>query len=322
MAALLLVFGLLLTSCASQQEEEPRSEGPGARYGHELVYDESANRLVLFGGFHDDGVPLGDTWVRRDDTWSLLAEQGTVSSQVAGDGLRRGARPPRPVRGRSGTGQSGESLGDTWVLEGADWRELEGSGPPARDHHRMVYDRSGDRMVLFGGWDGEQLLDDTWVWDGESWTQLQSTGPSARAPFGLAYDESNEQVVLFGGKTLDEFFDDTWVLDAEGWSPVAVDGPSPRSFHALTFDTVREEVLLFSGRYGDSLLTDTWTWNGSRWQDLGVTGPTKRGIYALAFDRSRGEAVFYGSGLRQDGSWVLDAETWIWKGDAWQHEAR
>ena len=290
---------------------------PGPRYGHDMVYDEARDLILLFGGFHCDGEPLGDTWAWNGRTWRQVATDGPSARKWPAMSYDAGRGQVLLFGGRTGVGQSGASLSDTWMWDSEAWHELDVSGPPSRDHHRMIYDRHRKRSLLFGGWDGEKLLADTWVWDGKQWIEVAIDGPSARAPTGLAYDERNEQVILFGGKTLDEFFADTWVWDGVQWRELDVAGPSPRAFHAMAYDSNIERILLFSGRIGNTMLRDTWSWNGKEWKQLSDEGPTKRGVYALVYDRVRDYALFYGSGVRADGKWKLAAETWIWKERSW-----
>jgi len=57
-------------------------------------------------------------------------------------------------------------------------------GPSPRVSARMV--TVGDKLVLFGGDDGTNLLGDTWTWDGATWQQVATTGPSPREAFGMA----------------------------------------------------------------------------------------------------------------------------------------
>ena len=86
----------------------------------------------------------------------------------------------------------------------------------------------------------------------------------------------------------------------------------------MTYDPDGGQELLFSGRYGNELLKDTWSWDGQSWRQLAEDGPLKRGVYALVYDRAEHQALFYGSGIRAEGRWILDAETWIWRDRSWQ----
>jgi hypothetical protein len=63
-----------------------------------------------------------------------------------------------------GDGENGV-LADLWGWDGATWIEIEtDDGPPARSRHAMAYDSARDRIVLFGGNQGEYANQwgDTW----------------------------------------------------------------------------------------------------------------------------------------------------------------
>ena len=66
------------------------------------------------------------------------------------------------------------------------------------------------------------------------------------------------------------------------------------------------------------MLNDTWAWNGKSWKKLDAQGPVKRGIYALIYDPENKHLLFYGSGKRENGKWILDDETWVWKDRPWK----
>jgi hypothetical protein len=66
---------------------------------------------------------------------------------------------------------------DTWTWDGSNWAKVSDSGPKER-YYASAAGLGGD-IVLFGGWDGNDLKD-TWVWDGSIWAQKNAPGPSAR----------------------------------------------------------------------------------------------------------------------------------------------
>ena len=90
-------------------------------------------------------------------------------------------------------------MGDTWELDGTQWRRVSTTGPSNRNTHAAVYDSARQRVVIFGGFDGDSQLGDTWEWDGLQWEQVNTMGPPARHWHSMAYDEARERVVLFGG---------------------------------------------------------------------------------------------------------------------------
>lgn len=307
-------MAVAVTSLAVAESE--RDDSPGPRYGHEMVFDEARGVVVLFGGFGPDGVPKGDTWVWNGESWRLAATDGPSPRKwpAAAYDARRGVVLLHG--GREGAGRSGASLNDTWAWDGQSWTEIPVDGPTSRDHHRAAYDRVRDRIVLFGGWNGESLENDTWEWDGSRWEQVAATGPSPRAPFGMAYHESLGTTVLAGGQDLNEAFSDMWMWNGSSWELLDSEIPSSRGFHAMAYAPDADSIVIFGGRNGDALLNDMWAWNGLQWTQLSSDGPVRRGVYASAYDRQRGEFLFHGSGDRVEGEWILDARTWAWSVDA------
>jgi len=290
----------------------PAQDTPGPRFGHELVFDEAREMTLLFGGFGPDGVPKRDTWGWDGESWHLLATTGPSPRKWPGAAYdsRRGVVVL--FGGREGVGRSGPSLADTWIWNGHEWKQSKTVGPSGRDHHRMVFDRRRDRMILFGGWNGTKVVGDTWEWDGLQWRQASSSGPKPRAPFGMAYHDGLSQVVLMGGQDLDQTFSDVWTWNGSDWINLEVDGPGPRGFHAMTYDSGSHRVLLYGGRHGDHLLRDLWSWDGQKWARLSNAGPLRRGIYASAYDSIRGTFVIHSGGDLNEDGWQLEATTWTW----------
>lgn len=178
-------FVIAITFSAVVETAGKRSPGP--RFGHEMVYDEARDVTVLFGGFGPDGIPKGDTWLWDGQIWQLAAIDGPSPRKWPAAAYDASRAVIVLHGGREGKGRSGSSLDDTWIWDGQSWSQVKGEGPTPRDHHRAAYDKARDRVILFGGWNGESLENDTWEWNGSKWDQVAITGPSPRAPFGLSF---------------------------------------------------------------------------------------------------------------------------------------
>ena len=289
---------------------------PGPRYGHEMVFDEARGTTLLFGGFLSDGSPVGDTWSWNGESWTLLSESGPGPRKWAAATYDSRRRVVVMFGGREGVGRSGVSLAETWIWDGTEWRNTGVTGPSGRDHHRLAYDTNRDRVVLFGGWDGERVVGDTWEWDGGQWHHVASHGPAPRAPFGMVYHDALDAIVVMGGKDLEQTFSDIWTWDGSQWTELEMQGPGARSFHAMTFDRDAGRAIVFGGRQDDHLLRDLWSWDGAVWKRLDNTGPLRRGMHASVYDPIRKCLVIHGSGDRVDGKWVLESSTWTWNDDA------
>lgn len=224
-------------------------------------------------------------------------------------------------------GSDGKEEDRTRVWDGTDWPLVSSGEPPARQSHALVYDRSRERVVLFGGARGTNKLDDTWEWDGLEWEErFPDTSLRDRSGHALAYDEARSQVLMFGGDLESTSgsaggpTDETWIWDGTDWQELSLEeSPPPRVSHALAYDQAREVVVLFGGgNWSDGWLNDTWTWNGQSWSEASPeVSPPARGYHALAYDAARERVVLFG-GRDSDGQ---RNDTWTWDGSGWEQAA-
>jgi hypothetical protein len=101
----------------------PIGSSPTTRYGHTAVYDNTNNRMTIFGGYdgdYQDGDYLSDVWVLSN------------------------------ANGLDSTTSAWTQLSPT------------GSTPTTRAYHSVVYDATNNRMTIFGGFNGTQY-NDVWV---------------------------------------------------------------------------------------------------------------------------------------------------------------
>lgn len=132
---------------------------PGFRSFHQMVYDDVAERIHMFGGLLPGNVETNDNWVYDDGVWSNLGPSGPSP---------RGSHQ-MSVRSSCGTilsyggEKDGTTYDDLWEYVG-EWRQLsaggEASGPERLASLTCTTD---DRNVLFGGLTGAQALGETWV---------------------------------------------------------------------------------------------------------------------------------------------------------------
>jgi galactose oxidase-like protein len=155
------------------------------------------DRMVVFGG-----VAYGyGSRSMRHDAWAL---------SLAGE-------PPCPPLGDGG---------DACTPQPPAWRELSPSGTPAsgrapsgRYGHAAIYDPVRDRMVVFGGFDGDSLRNDTWALSltgtAAAWAKSSPSGapPSNRAHHTATYDPVRDRMVVVGGNSPGgTYLDDIWSL--------------------------------------------------------------------------------------------------------------
>ena len=155
------------------------SQGPRARQGHAMVFDERRGRTVIVAGtgaYGADQTPprLGDLWEFDGHRWSAREFVNGPSPRTSPGAAYDSKRGVTLIFG--GVDGSG-FLGDLWSWDGTEWRKLAeapSAGPVPRATAQLAYDQTRDRVVLFGGrnrWpDGD--LNDTWEWDGATWRRI------------------------------------------------------------------------------------------------------------------------------------------------------
>jgi N-acetylneuraminic acid mutarotase len=268
---------------------------PSTRGLHSMVYDPLANRVILFGGKHwtfglGGGDWLNDTWTYDPvaNAWIELKASGPVPAARQGHSMVYDPIGERVILfgGAHGERDSRERtwLNDTWTYDpGVNaWTELDPAGtlPPGRYSQAMAYDPGAGRIIMFGGYDGDEVLDDTWSYDlaANLWTEIKPVGaaPSARRFHSMVYDALGNRMILFGGHSSDPgpeggtWLNDIWAYDpaVNVWTEIKPVGPLPsaRGVQSMVYDPMGSRVILFGGAYSDPStgqgvdLNDTWVY--------------------------------------------------------------
>jgi hypothetical protein len=194
--------------------------------------------------------------------------------------------------------------------------------PGPRRSYALAYDAQRGAVVLFGGFNGANLLDDTWLWNGDFWTQFKSSAaPPARDAAVMVYDQDRSKLILFGGRGAEGALGDTWFFDDNQWTLLEtpegeeLTAPQPRVEACATYDRTRNEMVMFGGTGPDGFFSETWTFDGQKWTmyESQVDGPGARVGCAMAYDRQRRVVVMFGG----SGNGTMD-DTWEWDGRSWE----
>jgi len=199
----------------------------------------------------------------------------------------------------------------------ANWVQLSpANSPPARSYLAMAYDAASEKIIVFGGFDGNGYLNDTWAFDGVTWTQITTnTPPPARAAAQMAYDGVTHQVVLFGGYDGRNYLGDTWLWDGttSQWTQAApVHHPKPVTGPML-FPDPNGRVDLFGGFDGHFYQLTMWQWNRSDWRRLSLaTVPYARSSAAVAINPTIDQVVLFGGlgDVNPTNTWTYGDNTW------------
>ena len=150
--------------------------GPGPRSDFAMVFDAQRKKIVLFGGQakkddSENGKVFSDTWTWDGKTWEKISDGGPAA--------RTQHRMVYDSKDASIIVQGGNSikggiLSDMWMLKGNKWTEInQGSSSPGKKvMHAMCYDEKRDKLLLYGGGNGEVIFSDTWEWDGKKWNRI------------------------------------------------------------------------------------------------------------------------------------------------------
>lgn len=199
--------------------------------------------------------------------------------------------------------------------------------------HSAIYDPVGNRMIKFGGQDG-QFKNDTWslsLSDPVEWVQLVPSGmpPPARSSHSAVYDPVRHRMIVFGGEVGSGpggDRNDVWALslsDPMTWTELSPSGPLPpvRASHCAVYDAVGDRMIVVGGSNVVGRRNDTWALSlagGGVWSEMLPSGtlPDARQGHASIYDPIRQRIVvfggFDGTALRND-TWELS----LTGGSAW-----
>ncbi len=260
--------------------------GPTARAGHTAIYNETINKMVVFGGSFD---PNGDGLT--NELWALSNTDAEGASPEWAQTAIPGSPPARWGHAAvydseedlmilfGGTSQTGGGLqNDVWVLSKATknpaWQKIEPTGtlPLRRCCFAFSYDPAGKRLIIFGGFGGganarPTPLADLWTLSFDStfqngaWKNLDPSGggaPTARCCAVSLF--TGDKLLLFGGGSFQAASDDKiHALTLQSSTFVSADGPSggpsPRNFPTAVSAGF---FLLFGGSGSSGPLNDLW----------------------------------------------------------------
>jgi N-acetylneuraminic acid mutarotase len=277
-----------------------KSQGPANHFGHSMIYDTKADRMIVFGGFNfNDNVATNDIWAYNynNDTWTemkpAVSPPGRNFQSMAYD-----SKADRVIMWGGWGTTNADNDTSLWVFDynTDNWEERKPTGgPSSRAFHNMTYDPKADRTILYGGYTGgmpETAFDfstnnesETWAYNynQNTWTLLNpSENPGKLTSTGQVYLPSIDRTLLFGGRfDFGKFNDKTWLYDyaSDTWtkasanaalspsSPSAIEqvglSPSPRGLFAMAYNSKSDQVVLYGGETGEYTLQSSY--NDETW---------------------------------------------------------
>ncbi|MCY3410970.1 MAG: hypothetical protein INQ03_04955 [Candidatus Heimdallarchaeota archaeon] len=236
---------------------------PPPRLGHQMVYLEEYDRLLLFGGNTNlnnwRNCFLNDTWSYNPDSgeWEELKPNSAPSARAWHAMVYNSLNHKVYLFG----GVDPEMrLNDIWEYDFSQnsWTEIYPEYRiPERSSSPLIFDPSNDRLLLFGGYGlNDQKLNDMWEFSisDYNWTRIvNDESPPKRYGHGMTFNTMNQQVLLHGGNDFEKLAD-TWIFENNSWSEVfPPNKPSPRYWHSVIYDSNLNIAITFGGRIGSPL---------------------------------------------------------------------
>jgi hypothetical protein len=149
------------------------SSWPPAVWYHVAIYDPGTARMVIHGGTYASDPAIGELWETPGTCggpqgWCEIYDDLTPPKRENHRAAYDSRRGRMLIFGGDSTslGGSADTTSDVWALQRPSnvWSRLSPSGtaPDRRSFSAAVYDSANDRMVIFGGSDGQKVFGDTW----------------------------------------------------------------------------------------------------------------------------------------------------------------
>ncbi|MHA2250477.1 MAG: Kelch repeat-containing protein, partial [Candidatus Kariarchaeaceae archaeon] len=314
---------------------------PPARYHHafQTAYDSQSDRIILFSGDNGDySFIYNDTWAYdyNTNTWENMTTPemkgigrlaGAMDYDVESDRIILFGGWHKVTAGDAVYEAGG--VGDTWSYdyETNTWTNMTTIDSPSfRGSTALAYDKSNDKMILYGGFDSSMYTgassipfnQDTWAYDYNTNTWMNMSPSISPPPLGnheLVYDAESEKIVLFGGRKCQscQFLSETWVYDYNDnvWTNMNPQiYPTARLVASMVYIPNLDRIVLFGGlRTFSSYLQDTWSYdyNSNKWLDMNSPSPpAKRFDHSFNYDSESNVVILFGG--KMSGGPVV--ETW------------
>jgi hypothetical protein len=224
------------------------SDAPPARHRGAMVYLDNPGQTLLFGGQGESGDLLGDTWTYAGRRWRRVRPGVVAPPPRCGHCMAFDEQAGVAIL-FGGVGVNLNSLSDTWLFDGGSWKEVRGSGPPARRYAAMAYDPGMKGCLLHGGSadeGGRRSFGDAWLFQDNTWKRMaMEFDTDDRDDHGFGYHRNSKRMVMLEGVAAKRGI---LVRDVKGWHAVEANPLHPRhQCSPLAWDADLGGLLLHGG---------------------------------------------------------------------------
>ena len=183
-------------------------------------YDETNNRIVLFGGLKGNELS-NELWTWNENGWSQITQSGDWPS-----GRLAASLVYSPASGNvflfGGSLTNGTIITDVWELDGTSWKKLNENFPSIGNgaYHVAPY---GQNFVMIGGFkENRQPSSEQWNYNPieNEWTSAVVTHPSPRVLQSLVSDPTDNKLLMFGGGSAGSLFNELWQHQDNEWNQI------------------------------------------------------------------------------------------------------
>ncbi len=186
---------------------------PPAYYGHAMAYDAASKKVVLFGGYGNNGED-NETWTWDGTNWTQFVSPANPPARSGHAMAYDATRGQIVLFGGAQTDGVPTWFSDTWVWDEVNgWQQKLSAAPPAaREGHAMAYHPGLHSVVMIGGTGGKDVTttswnydfrNEIWMWDGGAWVQqFPANQPGPAYAIGVAWDDVREGLTVHLGGDL------------------------------------------------------------------------------------------------------------------------
>jgi hypothetical protein len=335
----------------------PAGDHPSSRMGGCVAFDPTAERMLLFGGYHygawnESATDFNDLWSHDAATniWTLLNPVGDAPTAGPAVGVYDVAGKTFLIyQDDGGSSPPPGDSGRLWAYDAGpnSYRELHptGDAPPALEGVSVAYDEDSERMLLFGGrclsgqTGGPVYSNEVYAYSPASntWAKLGAGGPRPQGRYvqAMAYDSRHHALLIFGGRFFASFepgtqvtqYDDVWQfnVDSGTWKELTSAEPFPLTYApvaAYDVETGKTVVQVEMERNGrrESIL-ETYDPSRGTLTECSVAGasPSPRQSPALMYDPELQALLMWGGVEVADGKFSTNesASPYTYFDDVW-----
>ncbi|HOG43140.1 MAG TPA: kelch repeat-containing protein, partial [bacterium] len=307
------------------------SNGPESRMWGTGSFAENRSELAIFGGL----LPASEsndlwTWKNNLAQWERYAPMIIQPSS------------------RSDYGFVSDDLGNIYLFSGQDsinefndlwrfnvsneqWEDISvATNPSYRFAYLMTYVSAGQKLIMFGGIDGENDFQSTWEYNIAAKQWYSRTMVGNRPPAGwqhgrMIYDSDRNRVLWLDDEEFWEYNPATYV-----WTKINPAGilPPLRSQFGFAYDIHRKKAVIFGGE-GETLpLNDVWEYDAvnNSWEERIPVGdkPPLWDSLTMVYDKNIRKMVVFGGnqGFLETMTYGNTNDLWLWDGNSgtWEKE--